>query len=139
MRASRGWVFEPEFCAQKPDLTPCAVCHHSRPRRRLWTFPAVLDIFISHSPRSATQQLCQMSRLRSRMSSRYLDVRDHIELAGHRRRSQSRLLTLLLTFGDVYLTRSLGGCKWAGFVSSICDRTPACRALAVFDDFEAFL
>ena len=45
--------------------TPCAVWHNSRPHRRLWTNPAVLDIYILRSPRSVTQMCCPGSRLRS--------------------------------------------------------------------------
>ena len=65
----------------------------SRPHRRLWMIPAVLDIYIHHSPRSVTSLLYQKSRLRSRVSSCDLDVRDCIELARAHARSQSRLLT----------------------------------------------
>ena len=67
---------------QKADLTPCAVWHHSRPHRRLWTIPAVLDIYILRSPRSATQMCCPGSRLRSPAICRNLSRRDCVELTG---------------------------------------------------------
>ena len=50
------------ICTKKADLTPCAIWRNSRPHRRLWTNPAVLDIYIPHSARSATQRQCLKSR-----------------------------------------------------------------------------
>ena len=52
-----------------PIWTPCATWHYSRPFRRQWTIPAVLDISILHFPRSATPMQCRKSILRSRVSS----------------------------------------------------------------------
>ena len=51
-------LFEGENIKNNQCQTPCAVWHHSRPHRRLWTIPAVLDIYILRSPRSATQMCC---------------------------------------------------------------------------------
>ena len=64
--------------------TPCAVRHHSRPQRRLWTNPAVLDIYILRSPRSASQMRCPGSRLQSPAICRNLSRRDCVELTGDR-------------------------------------------------------
>ena len=77
--------------------TPCAVWHHSRPHRRLWTIPAVLDIYIPRSPRKATQMCCPKSRLRSPAISSELDAISPAELAGDCGRSQSRPRTAHLS------------------------------------------
>ena len=52
-----------------PIWAPCAICHCSRPHRRMRTIPGVVDIYILHSPRSATRMLRQKSTWRSRVSS----------------------------------------------------------------------
>ena len=52
--------------------------HHARPHRRLWTIPAVLDISMLRSPRSAAQKPCQKSRLQSRAISRDLVQERHM-------------------------------------------------------------
>ena len=57
----------------------CAVRHHSRPHRRMRTIPGVVDIYILHFPRSATQMQCPNSRLRSRVSSSELDMISHVQ------------------------------------------------------------
>ena len=75
---------------------PCAAWHRFRRHRRMRTIPGDLDIFVVHSPLSAISILCQKSRLRSRVISRDLDVRDCIEIAGAHVRSQCRPLTQTL-------------------------------------------
>ena len=97
-RCGREWchtahgvsVGESSDLHQTADLTPCAVWHHSRPHRRLWTIPAVLDIYMPRSARSATRSRGPGSRLRSPAISRNLSRRDCVELTGDRGRSQSR-------------------------------------------------
>ena len=77
--------------------TLCAVWHHSRPHRRLWTNPAVLDIYILRSPRSATQMCCPGSRLRSPATSSELGAISAGEITGDCGRSQSRARTARLS------------------------------------------
>ena len=79
----------------------CAKWCHSPSLRRLWTIPTVLDIFCLHSPRSATQRLCQKlyrkSRLRSGVSSHHPNMISDIKIVRAHARSQSRLLTQLVS------------------------------------------
>ena len=46
-RMGSDWL----FCNSSDTLWLCAVCHHSRPHRRLWTIHGVLDMYILHFPR----------------------------------------------------------------------------------------
>ena len=83
-------LFEGENIKNNQCQTPCAVWHHSRPHRRPWTIPAVLDIYIPQFVRSATQTRGSGSRLRSPAISSELDAISPTEIAADCGRSQSR-------------------------------------------------
>ena len=96
--------------------------HHSQPFRRLWTIPGVVDIYILHSPRSATRMLRQKSTWRSRVSSSELDMISHIEIA--RAHLSSR---------EIATSTSDAASEWRSVESEAC-RYPQRPESSSFDD-----
>ena len=100
----------------------CAVCHHSRPFLRQRTIPAVLDISILFSPRSASKILCQKSRLRSHVSSSELDIISHVEIV--RAHLSSR---------EIAISTSDTASEWRSVEGEVC-RCPQRPGSSSFDD-----